>query len=125
MKRYLFALCCSLFVTACSAPAQSMTVDDFLTKRSALRAQGAAAAGSKDAALLQREMETIKRAYRGDIVAARRAGKTPHSCPPSNGKALTEDQFFAELERIPAAQRKMSMKDAFYSIMLRRFPCRR
>jgi hypothetical protein len=37
---------------------------------------------------------------------------------------MTSDEFLAELERVPVAQRGMSMRTAFYAMMKRRYPCR-
>ncbi|MCX8476411.1 MAG: hypothetical protein MT490_11505 [Sphingomonas sp.] len=105
--------------------AQAMTVAQFLAKVRALQAQGALAALSPDADLVRREVAMIRAAYTADLRAARAAGRTPHSCPPETGKPkLTPKQMLAELERIPRAQRGMSMKAAVYAYMKRTYPCR-
>lgn len=105
--------------------AQAMTVAQFLAKAKALQAQGALAVLSPDAELLKREVAMIRAAYTADLRAARAAGRTPHSCPPETGKPkLTPKQMLAELERIPKAQRGMSMKAAVYAYMKRTYPCR-
>ncbi|MCR5869912.1 MULTISPECIES: hypothetical protein [unclassified Sphingomonas] len=67
--------------------AQAMSVAEFLARANALKAKGFLALGSPDIKLLKGEMEGVATAYRADIVAARQAGRTPHSCPPPKGKA--------------------------------------
>lgn len=81
--------------------------------------------GSPDIKLLKGEMETVANAYRADIQGARAAGRKPHSCPPPKGKAnIGSKELMAEFEAIPAAQRGMSVKSAFYAMMKKRFPCK-
>ena len=119
----IFAAAAALCIVA--MPAQAMTVAEFLAKAKALQARGMFAIGSPDIALLRGEMKAIADAYRGDIAAARAAGRTPHSCPPPKGQAkLNSKQLIAALEKIPEARRGMSMKTAFYAMMQRRYPCR-
>lgn len=102
-----------------------MTVAEFLAKANALKARGMFAMMSSDIGLLKAEMAGIADAYRGDIAAARAAGRKPHSCPPPKGQSkMGSSEFLAELEKIPQARRGISMKAAFYGIMARRFPCR-
>lgn len=109
------------------ATAQAMTVAEFLAKANALKAKGLFALGSADIGLLKSEMETVGAAYRADIEGARKAGRTPDSCPPPKGSAkakLGGKAFLADLQAIPPAQARItSMKDAFYAIMRKRFPC--
>lgn len=105
--------------------AQAMSVAEFLAKANALKAKGFLALGSPDIKLLKGEMEGVANAYRADIVAARQAGRAPHSCPPPKGQAkIGSKELLAEFEAIPAAQRGMSVKSAFYAMMKKRFPCR-
>jgi hypothetical protein len=122
MKR-LFLAATALCLVA--VPAQAMTVAQFLATANALKAKGILAIGSPEIALLKNEMKGIADAYRADIDGARKAGRKPHSCPPPKGTTrMTSDDLLRELERIPAAQRGMSMKTAFYGIMKKRYPCR-
>ncbi|MET0308668.1 MAG: hypothetical protein ABW023_08175 [Sphingomonas sp.] len=107
--------------------AQAMTVAEFLAKAHGLKAQGAMAMLSPDAELLKAEMRGILIAYRADIRAARAAGRPAHSCPPARNQVepqVAAKQLLADLEKIPATQRGMSMKRAFYAFMKRRYPCR-
>ena len=122
MKR-LFLAAAALSLIA--VPANAMTVAQFLAKANALKAKGILAMGSPDIALLKNEMKGIGEAYRAEIESARKAGRKPHSCPPPKGQGrMKGDELLAELERIPVAQRNMSMKTAFYGIMKKRYPCR-
>jgi hypothetical protein len=110
-----------------AGPARAMTVAEFLARAHMLKARGVLALLSPDAALLKAEMQGIVATYRADIRAQRAAGKPPHSCPPALSQAQVQmvgGQLLAELERIPAARRGMSMKAAFYAFMKRRYPCR-
>ena len=105
--------------------AQAMSVAEFLAKANALKAKGFLALGSPDIKLLRGEVETAANAYRADIQAARAAGRAPHSCPPPKGQSkIGSKEVMAEFEAIPAAQRGMSVKSAFYAMMKKRFPCR-
>ncbi|WP_236547693.1 hypothetical protein [Sphingomonas sp. AX6] len=108
-----------------AASAQSMTVDQFLTKANALKAKGVMALGSSDLKLLRNHMMTVAADYRRDIEGARIAGKAPHSCPPPKGKGkLGSKELLAEFEGIPPARRSVSTKAAFYEMMRRRYPCK-
>lgn len=123
MRKVLILAAAGLSLVATSANA--MTVAEFLAKAKALKAQGMMAAFSSDVSLLKNEMAAIGTAYRADLTAARASGRKPHSCPPPKGQVkLPPAEFIAELEKIPPAQRGMSMKAAFYGIMARRYPCR-
>jgi hypothetical protein len=118
----LFAAAASLSLIAVSA--QAMTVAEFLAKANALKAKGPLALMSPDLGLLRKEMQDIGAVYRADIQAARAAGRPPHSCPPPRDQVrMDSSQLLAELEKIPPAQRGMSVKTAFYAIMKRRYPC--
>lgn len=124
MKIAKFGLAAAL-LGAVAVPAQAMSVAEFLAKANALKARGILALGSPDIKLLQDEVAGIRTAYRADLARAAAAHKPPHSCPPPVGQSkMTSTEFTAELERIPVAQRSMSMRTAFYAMMKRRYPCR-
>jgi hypothetical protein len=111
-----------------AAPAaQAMSVAEFLARARQLQAVGVLAPFYADYDLLKAEMRGIAYGYLADIAAARRAGRPPHSCPPprnSPAAQIDPEQLLRELERIPPAQRGVSMKTAFYAFMKRRFPCK-
>ncbi|HZE46717.1 MAG TPA: hypothetical protein VE087_07560 [Xanthobacteraceae bacterium] len=107
------------------AAAQAMSVEQFLTKAHALQAGGPAAAASPDLALVRDEIKSSAVAYRADIEADRAAGKPPRSCPPPRGQAKIDSKtLVASFETIPAANRDMSVKTAFYAFMDKRYSCR-
>lgn len=109
-----------------TAQAQSMTVDEFLTKAQALKKRGVFAVLSSDLPPVRAEVKAVATSYRADLKSDRVAGRAPHSCPPPEGSEqakIKPEVFLAELEKVPPAQRSMSMKTAFYAIMKRRWPC--
>lgn len=116
-----------LLLSLAPATVHAMSVADFLAKAERLKARGFLAIGSPDLKLLMTEMKAVGAAYRADTTGARAAGRTPHSCPPPKGSKqarLGSEAFLTELRAIPPADReRTSMKDAFYAIMKRRFPC--
>lgn len=127
MRRSMLVTACSLaLVIAPSAAADGgTTVAQFLARVAALKAQGIAAMMSPEVGRLRREMKVVTDAYRADVQAARAAGRGFSSCPPPRGRAsMTSDELIAEFERFPAAERsRMSVKDGFYRVMARRYPC--
>ncbi|UIJ45364.1 hypothetical protein LZK98_20370 [Sphingomonas cannabina] len=113
-------------VSGVSATVQQppMTVADFIARTNALRAMGAAAAESPELQQLKAEIAGVIAAYRADLAAASRAGEPPHSCPPPRGRTgLTSTDLIREFNAIPPADRGISVRDAFYAIMKKRYPC--
>jgi intracellular sulfur oxidation DsrE/DsrF family protein len=106
--------------------AQAMTVAQFLARADAVKARGALAILSPDAGLLKAEMNQAVIAYRGDVAAARKAGRRPPSCPPAPGRSdITSDDVIAWLRAVPAAmQAQTSVKAAFYALMKAHYPCK-
>lgn len=107
-----------------AAQAQSTTVAEFLAKTEMLRTGGAAALQSPDIVHLRTEMKAVTEGYRADIARQRTAGTPPHSCPPPRGQAkLGSNDLIREFRGIPVAERGMSIRDAFYAMMLKLYPC--
>lgn len=119
-------LAAAVLLAVSVSSAQAMTVEAFLTKAEALKAKGMMAMMSPDVGLLRTEMKTVSAAYRADIEAGQKTGQPAHSCPPPRGKgAVSSDDVMAEFNKIPAAQRsRISVKDAFYAMMKKRYPCK-
>lgn len=114
----------ALVVPATPALAQAMTVAEFLAKAELLRKGGAAALELPDIRALREETIAVMRDYRVDIARQREAGETPHSCPPPRGgTGLGSNEVIRAFNAIPPDQRGMSVKDAFYAMMLKRYPC--
>ena len=122
MRRGWTAIGVAALALAMATPAAAMNVTEFLAKAQALKAKGVLAMFSPDLKLLGAEMRTITREYRAEQQAAKAAGRRFDSCPPEKVK-LDHNQLLADLERIPPAQRGMSMKSAFALMMKRRYPC--
>ena len=105
--------------------AQAMTVETFLAKAKALKAQGMMAVTSPDLSLVRSEVKDAATAYRADLETDKAAGKPPRACPPPVGQTKIDGKvMMTEFEAIPPARRKVSVKTAFYAMMDRRFPCR-
>jgi hypothetical protein len=124
MKLFVAALVAAVPATALHA--QTMPVSTFLTKADALKKKGPLALLSSDLGVLKQEVNNSAQAYAADVRTARKAGKLTHSCPPEGGSlSMNSDELLAHLNSIPARQRGMSIKAAFYGLMKKKFPCRR
>jgi hypothetical protein len=122
-----FAIAAAAAALVIAPAAQAMSVAEFLDRAHKLQARGLLAPFFADFKLLKAEMKGITRGYRAELAAAKSAGRAPHSCPPAKGTPAAKikpEELLKELERIPAGQRDMSMKTAFYGFMKKRFPCR-
>ncbi|URW75020.1 hypothetical protein M9980_10665 [Sphingomonas donggukensis] len=121
MARWAVLGAVALTTIATPAAAQTMTVQQFLDRVAAVKALGPAGLLSDDMTALKAEMAAVTRAYAADKQASAQAGK-PISCAPEGAK-IRQAEFMAAFEAIPAAQRGMSLKQAFYGIVAKRFPC--
>jgi hypothetical protein len=105
------------------AAAGDMSVASFLTKADALKKKGILALGSADIKLLKAEMGGATSAYRSRIETDKKAGSTPHSCPPQKA-SMSSDQLLAHFRSYPVAQRSgISVRTAFFDLMKKRYPC--
>lgn len=119
IRRLGMAVCTAALLV--SVPANAMSVNEFLTKAHALKAKGIFALASSDYRLLKGEVEKISTDYRARVAAERKAGHKPESCPPA--AKMGSNEFLAEVEKVPPAQRGMSMESFFSQMMKRRYPC--
>lgn len=109
---------------AAPAAAQSMPLPTFLAKAAALEKKGAMALFSGDLKVLKREMEGSATALRGERLAATKAGKRPAYCPPAKRGPMSSDEILSHMRAIPAAQQsRMTTRDGFRSLMVRKYPC--
>lgn len=69
-------LAVAMFALASISAAQAMTVSQFLAKANDLKAKGVLALVSPDMSLLRNEVKAASTAYREDINAATKAGRT-------------------------------------------------
>ena len=108
-----------------SAAPGDMSVATFLTRAEALEKKGMMAMFSSDLKVLKAEAEGAGDAYRASLAADRKAGRTPHSCPPPKGKAsISSDDMLAHLRSYPASRRQaIPLKAAFADLMKKRYPC--
>lgn len=108
-----------------AAPAQAeMTVAEFLAKAQLIQAMGDQAAGSAEYRELQRHVAGITAAYRADLARQHAAGQPPHSCPPPRGRAgLSSTDLLRKMRALLPQERVMSVRQAFYAMMLERYPC--
>jgi hypothetical protein len=123
MRKIAFGLLIAA-VPATALQAQAMPVSTFLAKADALKKKGPLALLSGDLKLLKAEINNSAKAYGTDVRAARKAGKLTHSCPPQGTTlSMNADELLGHFKAIPAADRNMSVKAAFYGLMKKKFPC--
>ena len=104
--------------------AQSMPVSQFLAKADALQKKGAMALFSGDVGKLKAEVMNSGKQLRAEQVAAKKAGRKTATCMPEQGKAtVNQTELLAHFRSIPPAQRNMTVKAAFASMMRKKYPC--
>lgn len=114
-----------LFLPAVLAAAPGdMSVADFLQRADKLQKKGMMAMFSGDIKLLKGEAQAAGEAYRARIVADKKAGRPPHSCPPPGKQSMGSGEFLGHLRSYPApAQKTTTIKVAFADLMQKRYPC--
>lgn len=110
-------------VLAIPAAAQSMSVGTFLTRAAPLRANPLMALVSPDYAVLKGEADAAVHALRADAAARKAAGKPPIACVPE-GQSLGITDMLAGLDALPAADKRLPLKDGYARVLAQRFPCR-
>jgi hypothetical protein len=105
-----------------AAEAQSMPVSQFLAKADALKKKGPLALFSGDIKLLKAEVQNSGKALRADEIAAAKAGRQPVTCMPKQ-VSMNSEEILTHFRSIPAAQRGISVKAAFASLMQKKYPC--
>lgn len=125
MKKLIVVAIVAAAVPMAAANAQNMPLNQFLAKAAALEKKGPMALLSSDLGRLKKEMENSGKELRAERLAAQAAGRSPAFCPPEKGVALNSNEVLSHFRSIPPAQRdRMRTKDAFRSLMVRKFPCR-
>ena len=111
-------------MTPAWAGAGDMSVATFLEKAERLQKKGPLALLSKDLKLLQAEMKGTAQSYRAKVVADKKAGLVPHSCPPAEAR-MNSDELLAHLRSYPVqARSKTTISTAFADLMKKRYPCK-
>lgn len=107
------------------ATAQSMRADIFLQKAESLKKKGPLALLSGDMGKLKGEIRGSAEQLRAERLAAVKAGSKPAYCPPEKSGSLGVEEIMSHFQSIPAAERsRMSSKDAFKRLMVKKYPCR-
>ncbi|QLQ14315.1 MAG: hypothetical protein HZY74_10565 [Brevundimonas sp.] len=100
----------------------SANLDAFVTTANRIP-QNPTAMLRSDTRRLMREAEAAIGAVKGEITAARTAGRTPPACPPDR-ISVNPQQLLGYLNAIPAERRRrMSVTDGFRAWMASRYPC--
>jgi hypothetical protein len=108
-----------------AANAQNMPLNQFLAKATVLEKKGPMALFSSDMGRLKKEIQNSAKQLRAERLAAKAAGRKQAFCPPEKGSSLNSSEILSHFRSIPPAQReRMRTKDAFRSLMARKFPCR-
>ena len=126
MKRACLLTASAIFVGSISQPAaaQSMRADVFLQKAEALKSKGPLALLSGDMGKLKGEIQGSALQLRAERVAAVKAGQKPSYCPPEKS-GLGVEEIISHFQSIPAAERpRMTTKEAFKRLMVKKYPCR-
>lgn len=99
-----------------------MTVDVFLAKIAGLKAKGPLALFSGDIGLLKRESAAAVADLAAEKKARAAAGKPPLYCA-SDDTRMPASQMIAGLQRIPPAERRISLQDGFRRVIVATYPC--
>ena len=99
-----------------------MDAHSFYVRGTMLKAQGPTAVLMPDFQVLKAEMDSAIKAVTAENGRAKKAGR-PLFCAPAKPE-MSADQLLAEFRRIPTERRKkISVRQAFREIAIRRFPC--
>ena len=118
-----FVLAAAVVVAASPAAAQTMSVGTFLTRAAPLRANPLMALISPDYAPLKAQADAATHELRADAAARKAAGKPPIACVPE-GQSLGIMDMLAGLDALPAADKRLPLKDGYARVLAQRFPCR-
>jgi hypothetical protein len=119
----------ALFLVLTLAPlaganAQNMPLNQFLAKAAALEKKGPLALLSGDMKRLKNEVQSSANELRTERLAALAARKRPAFCPPQKPTGVGVSEILGHFRSIPAAQRaRMRTKDAWRSLMVKKYPC--
>lgn len=120
--RTVVLLAAALALAPAVASAQADTVAGFLARANAVREKGFfAMVVSSEGREVQAEARRASAAFKAQKHARAAAGLPPVSCP--NGQKLGPLAFLDELNRMPVAERRMTLAEGMAWVSRRRFPC--
>lgn len=123
MRKYSFLLILAAAPVS-AVVAQNMPLPQFLSKAHALEKRGAMALFSSDMGLLKKEIRASAGALRTERVAAQRAGRKSAYCPPEKQAGLGVGEILGHFRSIPPERRaRMTTRDAFRSLLAKKYPC--
>ncbi|WP_310468859.1 hypothetical protein [Sphingomonas sp.] len=122
LKSMMIGVAMAVF-PASAAFAQAMPVADFLAKVEALEKLGPLAAVSPELGLLKAEIGNSSKAVRADQIAADKAGRKLAYCLPAKA-SMTSEELVAYFVSIPAAERTISVGQAFRGFVTQKYPCK-
>lgn len=100
----------------------AMTVQTFLTRADALKAQGPMALMSPDFPVLKGEAQTATAALKADRDARKATGKPPIACPPE-GQSIGIMQMLDGLAALSPAEKRLPLKDGYAKVLAKTYPC--
>lgn len=101
----------------------AMTVEEFLAKVAGLKAKGPFALFSGDIGLLKRESAVAVANLAAEKKVRAAAGQPPLYCAADDTR-MSASQMIAGLQRIPPAERRVSLQDGFRRVIVAAYPCR-
>ena len=113
----------TLGTAGAAVAALPMTVGAFLTRAAPLRANPLMALMSPDYPVLKAEADAATRELKADRAARQAAGKPPIACIPE-GQSIGITDMLGGLDALPAADKRLPLKDGYARVLAKRFPCR-
>lgn len=101
----------------------AMTTGQFVTRARALQAQGVTALLTPEFQTLRGEAQAATASLKADRDARKAAGKPPIACIPE-GQSIGITDMLDGLDALPAADKKLPLKDGYARVLAKRFPCR-
>jgi len=121
--RTLFAAPALVALLLAAVPASAaMTVGTFVTRASALKAQGPMALMSPDFPILRDEAKAATAQLKAEREARKARGLKPIACVPE-GQSIGILEMLDGLAALPPAQQKLPLKDGYARVLAKRFPC--
>ena len=100
----------------------AMTVQTFLTRADALKAQGPMALMSPDFPILKTEAQNATAALKADRDVRKAAGKPPIACPPE-GQSIGIMQMLDGLAGLSPTEKRLPLKDGYAKVLAKTYPC--